>query len=149
MPASKLQDYLDSNNVKYVTINHSPSYTAQEIAASAHIRGKEFAKTVIVKVDGVIAMVVEPADVKVDLDALKAKVGANNVELASEHEFKDQFPGCELGAMPPFGNLYNMDVYMSGSFTADDEIAFNAGSHSQLIRMAFADYQHLVKPKVI
>lgn len=146
MPANKLKEYLDNNQVKYVTIDHSPSYTAQEIAATAHVPGNSFAKTVIVKIDGNMAMVVEPAQKKVDMNELKSRTSANDVQLASEHEFQDRFPECELGAMPPFGNLYDMDVYISDSLSANHDIAFNAGSHSELVKMSYADYERLVQP---
>ena len=149
MPVKKLKEFLDSHNIKYVTISHSTVYTAQEIAASAHISGKELAKTVIVKLDGKMAMAVLPASYKIDFDLLKEATGANNIELASEHEFKDLFPGCTIGAMPPFGNLYGMDVYVARTLAEDKEIAFNAGSHSELIQLAYEDFERLVKPKVI
>jgi Ala-tRNA(Pro) deacylase len=135
--------------VKYVTISHSAAYTAQEIAASAHVPGRELAKTVIVKVDGKMAMAVLPASFKVDLQHLKEAAGAKSVELASEREFRDMFPGCETGGMPPFGNLYGMDVYVSGKLAEDAEIAFNAGSHTELVKLAYKDFDRLVKPKVI
>ena len=106
MPVKRLKEYLDTNQVKYVAINHSPAYTAQEIAASAHVRGRELAKTVMVKVNGRMAMAVLPASRKVDFERLKAAAKADNVELAGEQAFRDMFPGCEVGAMPPFGNLY-------------------------------------------
>ena len=148
MPVRKLREFLDSQQVKYVTINHSPAYTAQEIAASAHIRGKELAKTVIVTLDGQMAMAVLPASRKVGFDLLGQAAGAKNVQLASEQAFRDMFPGCEVGAMPPFGNLYGMDVYASKLLAEDKEIAFNAGSHTELIRLAYKDFERLVKPKV-
>jgi Ala-tRNA(Pro) deacylase len=115
MPAQKLKQFLDKNKVKYVAISHSPTYTAQEIAASAHVPGKEMAKTVIVKVDGKMAMAVLPAPQKVDFKLLKDGIGAKSVELATEQEFADSFPECEPGAMPPFGNLYDMDVFVAKS----------------------------------
>lgn len=149
MPANKLKDFLDSNKIKYTSISHSPAYTAQQIAASAHIPGKELAKTVVIKLDGKIAMAVLPASYKVDFDLLKKAVRASKAELASEQEFKDMFPECEVGAMPPFGNLYGMDVFVAESLTEDDEIAFNACSHKELIRMTFKDYEKLAKPKVM
>ncbi len=149
MPANKLKDFLDSNKIKYTTISHSPAYTAQQIAASAHIPGKEMAKTVVIKLDGKMAMAVLPASYKVDFGLLKEAVKASKAELASEQEFKDMFPECEVGAMPPFGNLYGMDVFVAESLTEDDEIAFNACSHKELIRMPFKDYEKLAKPKVI
>lgn len=149
MPVDKLKDFLDSNNIKYTTISHSPAYTAQQVAASAHIPGKEMAKTVVVKLDGKMAMAVLPASLKVDFDLLKKALKASKVELANEQEFKDMFPECEVGAMPPFGNLYGMDVFVAQRLTEDEDIAFNACSHKELIRMTFKDFEKLVKPKVI
>jgi len=148
MPVEKLRRFLDDNHVKYVRISHSPAFTAQEIAAKAHIPGKELAKTVMVKIDGKMAMAVLPAMDKVDFQRLKDATGASSAELADEQEFRDMFPGCDLGAMPPFGNLYDIDVFVSNSLTEDDEIAFNAGSHTELIRLAYKDFENLVDPTV-
>lgn len=148
MPTRKLKEFLDQHHVKYVSITHSRAYTAQEVAASAHIRGKEFAKTVMVKLDGKMAMAVVPATRKVDIELLKQVAGANRAELATEQEFQYMFPECETGAMPPFGNLYGLEVYADISLREDEEIAFNAGSHIELIRMAYQDYERLVQPKV-
>jgi Ala-tRNA(Pro) deacylase len=149
MPVNKLREFLDSNKVKYVMIKHSLAYTAQEVAASAHIPGKEVAKTVIVKIDGKMAMAVLPSSYRVDLDALKQATGAGDVVLATEDEFKDLFPECHAGAMPPFGNLYGMDVYVAESLREDEEIAFNACSHTELVRMSYSDFERLAKPKIV
>lgn len=149
MPISKIKDFLDSKKIKYVIIKHSPAYTAQEVAASSHIPGKELAKTVIVKIDDEMAMVVLPALCQINFDLLKDATMANTVKLAEEHEFEDMFPGCEIGAMPPFGNLYDMEVYVAESLTEEEEIAFNACSHTELIKMAFKDFEQVVKPKVM
>ena len=149
MPINKIKDFLDNKNIKYVTIKHSTAYTSQEIAASSHIPGREMAKTVIVKIDGEMAMVVLPASIQIDFDLLKDATGGKTVKLAAEDEFKDKFPGCDIGAMPPFGNLYGMDVYMAKSLTEEKEIAFNAGSHTKLIKMAYKDFERVVKPKVM
>jgi len=148
MPLKKLKEFLDSNGIKYVTIGHSAAYTAQEIAASAHIPGKELAKTVMVDIDGQMAMAVLAASMKVDFDRLQQVAGAQRAGLADEVQFADLFPGCEVGAMPPFGNLFGMDVYVSQRLTEDEEIAFNAGSHTELIRLFYADFERLVQPKV-
>jgi len=148
MPVAKLKSFLDEQKVKYVSISHSATYTAQEIAASAHVPGKELAKTVMVKLDGKMAIAVLPATRKVNLEALREAAGASKVELAKEKEFGKLFPGCEVGAMPPFGNLYDMDVYVAQSLAEDERIAFNAGSHTELIQLAYADFERLVKPKV-
>jgi Ala-tRNA(Pro) deacylase len=148
MPAQKLKEFLDSSRVKYVTITHSLAYTAQEIAASAHVAGKELAKTVIVKIDDKMAMAVLPASYKINFDLLKNAAGASKVELANEQEFRGRFPESEVGAMPPFGNLYSMEIFVEESLSQDDEIAFNAGSHTELIRLGYRDFERLVTPKV-
>lgn len=149
MTADRLKHFLDEHHVKYVSIKHSPAYTAQEIAESAHVHGEQFAKTVIVRLDGKLAMVVLPATEKVDLKALKAATGAQEASLACEADFDARFPGCEPGAMPPFGTLYGMDVFVSSRFAESEEIAFNAGSHTELFRMAYKDFESLVEPTVV
>lgn len=149
MPVKKLKEFLNSNKVKYVTISHSLAFTAQEVAASSHIPGKELAKTVMVKIDGKMAMVVLPASYKIDFNQLKKMTSASNVELASESEFENMFPECEVGGMPPFGNLYGMNVFVAESLAEDEQIAFNAGSHTELIKLAFDDFNRLVNPKII
>ena len=149
MPARKLKEFLQKENVKFVSILHSTAYTAQEVAASAHITGKELAKTVIVELDGKMAMAVLPANRKIVLQDLREVTGSDQVKFATEDEFRQKFPECETGAMPPFGNLYGMDVYLAETLTANSEIAFNAGSHSEVIRMSLADFERLVHPKVV
>ena len=149
MPVQKLKEFLDLHNVKYVTISHSRAFTAQETAASAHVPVKELAKTVMVKMNGKMAMAVLPASCKVDFDLLKKATEAATIEIANEKEFKDLFPDCEIGAMPPFGNLYGMAVFVAKTLTEDREIAFNAGSHRELVKLAYRDFEKLVKPKVI
>jgi Ala-tRNA(Pro) deacylase len=149
MPLQKLIEFLDSENVKYVVISHSLAYTAAEIAALAHIPGKELAKTVIVKIDSSLAMAVVSASQHVDLALLKAATFAKAVNLATEDEFKERFPDCEVGAMPPFGNLYAMPVFADESLSRDKEIAFNAGSHRELVRIAWEDFERLVEPRVM
>lgn len=149
MAIKKLKTFLDENNIKYVSIIHSQAYTAQQTAESAHIPGKEMAKTVMVKIDNELAMLVLPASEKADLDLVKSAINAGSVQLASEGDFKDLFPNCEIGAMPPFGNLYGIPVYVEESLTRDENIAFNAGSHTELIKLSYTDYNRLVKPKVV
>jgi len=149
MSLTRLKEFLDSYEAKYIAISHSVAYTAQGIAALTHIPGKDLAKTVVVKIDGKLTMAVVPASRHVDLALLKKAAGAKTVELASEEEFKDRFPDCELGAMPPFGNLYGMAVLADESLSQDKEIAFNAGSHRELVRLAWHDFQRLVQPKMV
>lgn len=148
MALSKLRDFLDSHYVKYMVISHSLAYTAQGIAALAHVSGKKLAKTVIVKIDDVLAMVVVPASLHVDLDQLRILTGAQSVEIASEREFMDAFSDCETGAMPPFGNLYDMEVYADAGLAENEEITFNAGTHRELVRMAWDDVVRLVHPVI-
>ena len=149
MALASLREYLDAHNIAYVVISHSPAYTAQGIAGLAHISGKELAKTVIVKLDGKLTMAVLPAKYHVDLVLLRTAVNAKAVTLAAEEEFGDRFPQCETGAMPPFGNLFGLDVFADDSLEKDKEIAFNAGTHRELIRMAWEDFKKLAEPKVI
>ncbi len=149
MPVKKLKEFLDQERIKYVSIVHSTAYTAQEVAASAHITGKELAKTVIVELDGKMAMAVLPANRKIVLQDLREVTGSHEVKFASEERFKQRFPDCETGAMPPFGNLYGMDVYLAESLTDNDQIAFNAGSHTEVIKLSYKDFERLVQPKVV
>jgi len=148
MPVTKLKEFLDKKKVKFVSIRHSTAYTAQEIAASAHVKGRNLAKSVVVKLDGKMALAVLPAKYQIDFDRLRGAAKAKQVELAAEGEFVERFPGCETGAMPPFGNLYDLPVYVDDTLTRDEEIAFNACSHTELIQIAYEDFARLVKPKV-
>lgn len=148
MIASRLKDYLEREGVNYTTALHSPAYTATQTAQAAHVPGREFAKAVMVKIDGRMAMAVLPASEKLDLARLKEAAGAKHVYLAPEDEFDKWFPGCEPGAMPPFGNLYGMAVYASRSLAADEEIAFNAGSHAEVLKIKYKDYERVVQPVV-
>lgn len=144
----RLKDYLDENQIKYVKISHSPAFTAQEIAASSHISGNELAKTVIVKVNDGFAMAVLPTTRKIDFESLKKVMNNKNIRLANEDEFKDIFPDCEVGAMPPFGNLYRLPVYVAKALAEHKEIAFNAGTHTDVIKISYSDFEKLVKPIV-
>jgi Ala-tRNA(Pro) deacylase len=148
MPARKLKDLLDSHNVKYVTTTHSTAYTAQEVASLAHVRGAEFAKSVIVTIDGVMVMAVVPASYQVDLPLLRTAAKGKQITLSTETEFRDKFPECETGAMPPFGELYGMAVFVDENLAKEKEIVFNAGTHHELIRLSYEDFAKLVKPAV-
>ena len=148
MPVTKLKQFLDENHIPYVSIQHSPAYTAQETAASAHIPGRELAKTVMVRIDGAMAMAVLPSTMMLDPQRLRQIAGASAVTLAGEEEFAAMFPDCEAGAMPPFGNLYDMAVYADQRLREDQHIAFNAGTHAELIQLPYRDFERLVKPTV-
>jgi len=145
MGAAKLMQYLNENNVRFETLEHPTAYTAQEIAEKAHIHGKDMAKTVMVKIDGQMAMAVLPGNDMLDVALLKKACGAE-VELVNENEFRDNFPDCELGAMPPFGNLYDMKVWVDVDLAKDEKIAFNAGNHHELCLISYSDFEKLVEP---
>ncbi len=149
MSATKLKEFLDGAGVKYVSIRHSAAYTASEVAASAHVVGRDFAKTLIVKMDGVLAMIVLPASRRLLLPDLREMLGTDDVKLATESEFRGAFPDCEVGAMPPFGNLYGMRVYVAASLVDEKHIVFNAGTHTEVIQMEYADFDRLVRPTVL
>lgn len=148
MPCDKLIEFLVANGVTYQLVEHAQAFTAQEIADKAHVSGRRFAKTVMVRLDGRMAMAVLPASEKVSLALLEEVTGARDARLATERDFKDLFPDCELGAMPPFGNLYGMEVYASAGLAEAEEIAFNAGRHTEVLTMRYADFERLARPKV-
>lgn len=149
MPVAKLKEFLDRNHVPYETIPHPQAYTTQEVAAAAHIPGREVAKTVMVRIDGQMAMVVLEAPDRIDLERLREVTGARAIELAEEEEFKHLFPNCEPGAMPPFGNLWDLRVFVDQRLREDEKIAFNAGTHAEVIRLAYRDFERLVEPVIV
>lgn len=149
MPSTRLKAYLDENDIKYLSILHSMAFTATDIAHSAHIPSRNIAKTVIININNKLAMAVVPANFKVNLLLLADALQTENITLASEQEFTRHFADCEVGAMPPFGILYNMDVYVAEALTENEHIIFNAGSHQELIQMDYKDYENLVNPKFI
>ncbi len=148
MACDKLLTYLDEHGIPYERISHPQAYSAQETADRARIPGREFAKTVMVKLDGALAMAVMPAPEKVNFTLLQQAADADTVSLATESDFKSVFPDCDLGAMPPFGNVYDLAVFVSGSLGEAERIAFPAGTHTELLSMAYADFEQLVKPRV-
>jgi Ala-tRNA(Pro) deacylase len=149
MPMQKLKEFLDANGVRFDSVPHATAYTAQGVARTAHIPGREVAKTVMVMLDGRLAMAVVPAPRSVHVEELRRASGAVSVALAREEDFRGDFPGCELGAMPPFGNLFQMEVFVDRHLAEDEEIAFNAGSHKELVKMKYRDFERLVHPKVV
>lgn len=147
MPNKRLAEYLEQHHIQFTTRKHPITYTASRTAAITHTRGKEFAKTVVLRVDGKPLMAVIPANTHIDLKRVKEMTGSNDVRLANERENGFFFDDCWNGAMPPFGNLYRMDVIADETLHADREIAFNAGNHQEIVRMAMTDYERLVHPK--
>jgi Ala-tRNA(Pro) deacylase len=148
MAANVLKEYLDKQCVAHRSIVHTQAFTAQRTAEATHVRGMNMAKTVVLNVDGRMCMAVVPAHFHVDLEKLKGAAGASTVKLVDELELKKLFPDCETGAMPPFGNLYGMNVYVQQQLTSDKEIAFNACSHTEVIEVAFRDFERLVQPMI-
>lgn len=144
----KLKKFLDENKVGYQVAAHPEVYTAQEIAAAMHVPGKELAKVVMVKAGESFVMTVLPASWRIDMTKLRETLKTKDIRLATEDEFKSLFPDCEPGAMPPFGNLYGIDVYEDKSLTEDEEIFFQAGNHIESVKMRYKDFERLVKPKV-
>jgi Ala-tRNA(Pro) deacylase len=149
MPVKRLKAFLEDNNVGYEMIPHPTAYTSAALGAVTHTPGKEIAKTVMINVDGVLAMVVVPGSKHVNLRALKSTLGAREVAIAAEEEFAHVFPDCEVGAMPPFGNLYGLCIYVDEVLTRDEEIAFNAGNHRELFRLKYKDFERLTQPLVV
>jgi Ala-tRNA(Pro) deacylase len=146
---AKLSEYLDRNQVPYEVLSHRQAFTAQEVAAEQHVHGKELAKVVMLRSGAEFIMAVLPAPYRVDMDRARAVLGKPDLVLATEEQFKDLFPGCEPGAMPPFGNLYGLAVYVDTELTRDDTIVFNAGTHTQTVKMKYADLARLVRPQVV
>ena len=148
--SARLKSFLDSNQVPYESLSHSTTYTAQGTAAVMQISGREIAKTVVLRAgeDGrKTILAVLPGPKHVNLDKLAAAL-EEPVRLATELEFSELFPDCELGAMPPFGLLYDLPVYVDESLARDKEVVFNAGTHRDAVRMAYEDFVRLAKPKI-
>lgn len=149
MPMTKLEEFLNLNGVPHQVISHPLAFTATSVAGAAHIPGKAMAKTVVIDLDGRHVLAVLPAHRKVDLERLRQATDSYHADLAQEWEFVRDFPGCEPGAMPPFGNLFGLPVYVEPHLAADAEIAFNAGTHTEVVRMAYKDFERLVRPTVV
>jgi Ala-tRNA(Pro) deacylase len=146
--AQNVASLLKTSGISYEILKHPQAFTAQEVAATVHVTGKEIAKTVVVNADGKYVMAVIPAPHKVSLRLLKELLGTKEVRLASEEELAQLFPDCEIGAMPPFGNLYNMPVYISTALKDRKEVIFNACTHTEVMRISYADFERLVQPRV-
>ncbi|HSL00934.1 MAG TPA: YbaK/EbsC family protein [Rubrobacteraceae bacterium] len=144
----RLEGYLRDNRVPFEAQEHPRAVTAQEVAASEHVPGKMLAKTVMVLADGEMFMLALPASYQVDLEKVAAALKARNARLSEEREFEDTFPDCEVGAMPPFGNLYGVPVCVDESLAEDEIIVFRAGTHTETMSVRYADFERLVEPTV-
>lgn len=145
----KLKQLFDEANIPYEVCNHPLAYTAQEIAQRQHFSGDEMAKVVMLMVDGRLIMAVITASQKIHLPTVRASLGAHEVRLASEDEFVANFPDCEIGAMPPFGKIFGLPVYVDPRVTQDETIYFNAGNHVQTVKMGYKDFATLATPEVV
>ncbi|NUS38201.1 MAG: YbaK/EbsC family protein [Lysobacter sp.] len=149
MLCPRLHHFLDDAHVPYTALEHPRTVTAEETAHVTQIGNRHFAKTVMLKVDDRLAMMVMPAAYRVDLIRLSRALGGAAVDLADETEFRNAFPDCELGAMPPFGHLYGMPVYVDARLAQEPDIAFNAGSHTDVVRMPYAEFERLAQPELL
>ena len=145
----KLKAILDEAKVPYEVYNHALAYTAQEIAAKQHVSGNELAKVVMIEADEQLVMAVVRGNDKVSLHVVEDSLDVRHARLATEDEFISRFPECEIGAMPPFGNLFGLKVYVDPALAKDEFIYFNAGSHVQTVRMKYQDFARIVQPTVI
>jgi Ala-tRNA(Pro) deacylase len=145
---ARLEAYFREKHIEFQAMTHPPAYTAQDVAAAQKVKGKQVAKVVMVLADTQVVMLVLPASSRIDFQKLKDALGGQQVRLAKEEEFSGLFPDCDIGAMPPFGNLYHVPVYVDRALTEDVEIVFQAGSHSDTIKIACKDYTRLAQPVV-
>ena len=148
MISNRLKDFLDRFEIGYDVMHHDPAFTAQELAARMHISGFEFTKAVVVKLDGEFALVAVPAPLRINFKELAHVAGAKKARLANEQEFQQFFPDCELGAMPPFGNLYQLPTYADLEVTRNENMVINAGTHAEALRLRFSDFNRLARPRV-
>jgi len=144
----RLKQYLREHNVSFELMTHPEAYTAQEVAAAQHVSGHQLAKVVMVWADGQMTMLVLPASARVDLRKAAELLGVDKVRLATETEFSQRFPDCRVGAMPPFGNLYELPVYVDRALTEHAEIVFRVGTYTETMKIAYADFERLVQPQV-
>lgn len=147
MPAKRVKEYLDTNGIEYESVFHRVTYTSQETAEQTHIKGNELAKAVVFEADGKYVLVAAPASRRIDVEKVRSFLGTNKVELADEATFGQLFPGCELGAMPPLGHLFGMRMLADRKLKDDPEIAFNAGTHTEVLKIRFRDFEQLEEPK--
>ena len=145
----KLKEYLDANGVNYDVMTHRAAFTAQEVAAAQGVTGWQVAKSVVLDCDGEYLLIVLQAPAKVDFDRIRDVLVSEDIRLATESEMAELFPGVELGAESPFGNLYDIPVYVDRGLAEEREIVFNAGTHTETIRLQYEDFARLVKPRVI
>ena len=144
----RLEQYLRENDVPFETMTHRQAFTMPEVAAALHVPGGQVAKVVMVNADGKMIMLVIPASHRLNFAQVRALLGSRKVSLAKEEEFADLFPDCETGAIPPFGNLYDMPVYVEQALAQEANIVFRVGTHRHTMKVAYADFARLAQPTV-
>ncbi|MGD0462239.1 MAG: YbaK/EbsC family protein [Tepidisphaeraceae bacterium] len=149
MATRRIREFLIGNKIPYSSINHTCAYTAQEVAESSHVPGRCMAKVVVVWLDGKLAIVVVPATKVVDLAKLRRETGTLDARLAEEADFRDRFSDCQVGTVPPFGNLFGLETFLDRQMTNGEQFAFNAGTHRDIIVIQYSDYSRLVKPRIV
>ena len=143
----RLISCLNENKVQYEVLHHPEAVTAQRIAQAEHVKGRHHAKVVIAKDGDRHVMIVVPADRHIDLEKAEKAIG-KAISLDKEQEFKSLFPDCAAGAMPPFGHLYGLQTYLDKTFAEQDYIVFEAGTHTDAIKMSYGDYEKIAKPRL-
>lgn len=146
--ASDLQRYLNNNGIPYQIIEHDPAFSAHGVSVATHVAEKEIAKTVILQIDGKFWMTVLRGDYKINLHMIKQAFAAHHVHLAHEEDLNTLFPDCQLGTMPPFGNLYGVPVLVDQALADDDQISFNACCYTKVVKIKYEDFRRLVNPLV-
>ena len=149
MVCKRVTSYLETHDVRFEVLPHRIDYTAQETAADTHTPGRDFAKTILLDMPGGHAMAVVPAVYKVDLEKIRQGIGTGQVKLSDEETMSEVCPDCEVGAEPPFGNLYDLPVYVDPMLTQDEYITFNGGTHEEAIRMRYGDWERIVHPTIM
>lgn len=150
MPITRrLKELFDREKISYEVYNHPLAYTAQEIAQRQHFSGDQMAKVVMLQVDGQLVMAVITGNQKIHLPTVCESLAARDARLATEDEFTSRFPECEIGAMPPFGNLFDLPVYVDPQVAEDESIYLNAGNHAQTVRIRYKDFVRVVEPRVV
>ncbi len=144
----RLKELLDQAGVAYQVATHPPAYTAQEVAQAQHVPGRELVKVVVIRTSAGFALLALPATHRVALNRTHAFLSDPQARLATEQEFRDLFPQCEIGAMPPFGNLFGLPLYVDESLARDENIVFNAGSHTETVRMRYQDFLRVAQPVI-
>jgi Ala-tRNA(Pro) deacylase len=145
----RLLQFLEQNNISFEHHVHPVAYTARDVASAEHVSEHRVAKTVVFSSNEGYGIAVLPADYVVDMQELRAALGFARVRLATEKELAELFPDCELGAMPPFGALYDMPTFLESGLAGENRVAFNAGTHRDAVYLSMEDFKRLARPLIV